>query len=203
MTVENLSITVYSAKESESIITYLQAFEEYSILDVIPEEGMMLRYFHMESPDIFIINANKGEYLKIRHLLPDINAKVLLICANLSPGDLFEAFRLGVLGYIEGQINPIVLFEALTQIKNGELHISMPSLKLLVDSFKLGNISILTKREREVLQLLRDGKTYSMIANDLFLSGNTIRTHMQKIYQKLNANSKAEAIEIAVKDRII
>jgi LuxR family maltose regulon positive regulatory protein len=55
----------------------------------------------------------------------------------------------------------------------------------------------LTERELEVLRLLPTGLTGPQIANQLYLSNNTVKTHMKNIYSKLNANNRAEAIERA------
>ena len=54
-----------------------------------------------------------------------------------------------------------------------------------------------------MLQHLAKGKSYTMIANELFINKETVRTHIKNIYQKLNVNSKAGAIEKATKDRLI
>ncbi|MEZ5004789.1 MAG: response regulator transcription factor [Chitinophagales bacterium] len=197
------TITLYSPRPAENIVTLIKAFEEYTILDVIPRKEMILNYFKKASPDIFIINTNRIDFSEAKHLIGEVSALKLVISEDLSPEELFNAFRFGVLGYINERINPVNLFNALSNIRNEELYISKSALKMLIDSFKLTDQSTLTIREKEILQLLKTGKTYSMIANDLFLSGNTIRSYMQRIYYKLNANSKAEAIEIATNNKII
>jgi DNA-binding NarL/FixJ family response regulator len=197
------TIALYSPRPAENIVTLIKAFEEFTILDVIPRKEMILNYLKKASPDIFIINTNSIDFSEAKHLIGEVSALKLVISEDLSPAELFDAFKLGVLGYINERINPVNLFNALSNIRNEELYISMSALKMLIDSFKLTDQSTLTIREKEILQLLKTGKTYSMIANDLFLSGNTIRSYMQRIYYKLNANSKAEAIEIATNNKII
>jgi DNA-binding NarL/FixJ family response regulator len=197
------TITIYSPRPAENIVTFIGVFEEFTILDVISRKEMILNYLKKASPDIFIINVNRIDFLEIKNLIGEVSALKLIISEDLSAAELFDAFRFGVLGYVNEKLNPINLFNALSNIKNEELYLSMPALKMLIDSLKLTDNSTLTIREKEILQLLKTGKTYSMIANDLFLSGNTIRSYMQKIYYKLNANSKAEAIEIATNNKII
>lgn len=58
---------------------------------------------------------------------------------------------------------------------------------------------ILTEREIEILKLMVDGLDYKKIAEKLFISPHTVRTHTSKIYEKLHVNSKAEAIKMAHK----
>ncbi len=54
----------------------------------------------------------------------------------------------------------------------------------------------LSKRELEVLKLLVDGKDYKEIAIDLFISSNTVKKHIARIYSKLHVSSKAQAIKM-------
>ncbi|MEL7647845.1 MAG: helix-turn-helix transcriptional regulator [Sedimentibacter sp.] len=57
-------------------------------------------------------------------------------------------------------------------------------------------IGNLTDRESEIVELLLKGRTYKMVAEELFLSENTVKTHIKNIYSKLNINSKAELIKL-------
>ena len=75
--------------------------------------------------------------------------------------------------------------------------------KMVVKSFHQSNSQILTPREKEVLSLLCKGKSYQMIANDLFVSKETVRTHIKKIYKKLEVHSNAEAVAKAFKERLL
>jgi DNA-binding NarL/FixJ family response regulator len=59
---------------------------------------------------------------------------------------------------------------------------------------KVSNAEELSKREMELLELLSKGFRYKEIANHLFISQDTVRTHIRNIYQKLQVNSKIEAI---------
>lgn len=54
----------------------------------------------------------------------------------------------------------------------------------------------LTEREKEIMVLLLKGRTYKMIADELFLSENTVKTHIKNIYSKFNIQSKSELIKI-------
>lgn len=61
------------------------------------------------------------------------------------------------------------------------------------------NLSALTEREKEVLQLLATGLTYGKIARELGVSPETIKMHLKKVYRKLNASNKVEAINHLLK----
>ncbi len=73
----------------------------------------------------------------------------------------------------------------------------------VIGSFQKSTQSPLTSRETEVLQLMTKGKSYTMIADELFINKETVRSHIKNIYQKLNVNTKSAAIEKATKERII
>ncbi|MCB0679367.1 MAG: response regulator transcription factor, partial [Saprospiraceae bacterium] len=61
----------------------------------------------------------------------------------------------------------------------------------------------LSEREREVLAELCQGKSYKMVADALYISQDTVRTHIRSIYRKLEVNSKSEAVAKALKERLI
>jgi len=61
----------------------------------------------------------------------------------------------------------------------------------------------LSEREKNVLQLLVNGYSYKMIAAELFIAIDTVRSHIKKIYEKLQVNSKSEAVAKAFKNRIV
>ena len=73
------------------------------------------------------------------------------------------------------------------------------------ENHTLPNISdaySITVREADVLQLLTNGSSYKQIADELFLSTNTIRKHVENIYRKLHINTKVEAIQLVQKYKI-
>ena len=61
----------------------------------------------------------------------------------------------------------------------------------------------LSGREKEVLQSLVDGNSYKMVAAEMGISVDTVRSHIRNIYDKLHVNSKSEAVAKALKDRIV
>jgi DNA-binding NarL/FixJ family response regulator len=61
----------------------------------------------------------------------------------------------------------------------------------------------LSEREKDVLQLLVNGYSYKMIAAEMFISIDTVRSHIKKIYEKLQVNSKGEAVAKAFRNRIV
>jgi ATP/maltotriose-dependent transcriptional regulator MalT len=61
----------------------------------------------------------------------------------------------------------------------------------------------LSEREKQVLSLLVNGYSYKMISAEMFIAIDTVRSHIKKIYEKLQVNSKSEAVAKAFKDKIV
>ena len=67
---------------------------------------------------------------------------------------------------------------------------------------RVSKATILTDRQREILERLVDGKSFGEIAKELFLSTETIKTHVKKMYQTLHVHNKSEAIAKYLKGEI-
>ena len=93
--------------------------------------------------------------------------------------------------------------DAIDEVKAGGSPMSSNIARMVVESFQRNQNSPLTKRETQVLELLSKGKSYSVIADELYIHKETVKSHIKNIYYKLQVNSKAAAIEIALKNKLI
>jgi DNA-binding NarL/FixJ family response regulator len=116
---------------------------------------------------------------------------------------VFEALKAGASGYITKSANYLELLTALDEIVKGGAPMSSKIARMVIDNFHVNPNSPLTKRETEILQLIAEGKTYTQISEELFISKETAKTHIKNIYSKLQVNSKSEAIAKATQDRLI
>ena len=73
----------------------------------------------------------------------------------------------------------------------------------VLGSFRRSSDSPLSERETEILRLLCEGQNYKRIAEALFVSGHTVRSHIKNIYKKLHVNSRAEAVKKAMRDKLV
>lgn len=111
----------------------------------------------------------------------------------------FDSLCAGATGYIVKGVNSKFLFKSIKEIFNGGSPMSAEIARMVVDSFsnKPKNpdiISQFTTREQEVLYALAKGYSYKEIADNLFISIETVRTYLRKIYQTLQVHSKIEAL---------
>jgi DNA-binding NarL/FixJ family response regulator len=116
---------------------------------------------------------------------------------------VFEALKAGASGYITKSANYLELLTALEEIVKGGAPMSSRIARMVIDNFHVNPNSPLTKRETEILQLISEGKTYTQISEELFISKETAKTHIKNIYSKLQVNSKSEAIAKANLEKLI
>lgn len=113
---------------------------------------------------------------------------------------IFQAIQAGATGYLLKKNSLATLLDSIREVKQGGAPMS-PSIARKVLSMPFAKApaaenvaSSLSAREMEILSLLSKGYSYKMIATDIHLSIDTIRTHIKKIYQKLQVHSVTEAI---------
>ena len=131
------------------------------------------------------------------------NTQLVVVTVYENDELVFKALCAGASGYLTKNMPPQKLIESLKELENGGAPMSTNIARLVVSSFHKNRQSPLTARELEVLELLSSGKSYSTIADQLFVDKETIKSHIKNIYLKLEVHSKAEAIEKARKSKYI
>jgi DNA-binding NarL/FixJ family response regulator len=138
---------------------------------------------------------------RIKRLRPQID--IVVVTVHEDDLKVFEALCAGANGYLTKNISPKKLLDALDEVQKGGAPMSTNIARMVVRSFQRNNDSPLSTRETEVLQHLARGKSYTMIADELFIDKETVRSHIKNIYRKLEVNSKSEAIDKANRNRLI
>lgn len=120
---------------------------------------------------------------------------------------IFASMCNGASGYILKNAPPAKVVQAIHEVAEGGSFFS-PSVakKILVHFQQYTGTHLqvqLSEREREILKLLVDGMSYKLIADKLFISYETVHSHIKKIYEKLHVNSKSEAVAKAIKNRLV
>ncbi len=138
---------------------------------------------------------------KLKQMHPKIDVIILTVQENDEM--VFQALCAGASGYLTKNVSSQRLIEAIKEVRSGGAPMSTNIARMVVQSFRRNTESPLTQRETEVLHLLARGKSYTMIADELFVDGETVRSHIKNIYRKLEVNSKADAIAKAMRERLI
>ncbi|MFH1382479.1 MAG: response regulator transcription factor [Chloroflexota bacterium] len=152
--------------------------------------------------DIFMPRSSGLEaMLAIKKELPEVH--VLIVTISERDEDLFQALRFGAQGYLPKSASGVEVLEAVRRTAAGEAILSPSLAAKVVGEFRQKKIdeTTLSEREREVLNLVGEGLTNKEIAKLLFISESTVRTHLQRILEKLHLKSRASAIAHANRQR--
>jgi DNA-binding NarL/FixJ family response regulator len=128
---------------------------------------------------------------RIKKLRPQVD--IIIMIVNEDDHKIFEALFAGASSYFTKNISPGKLLDGLDEIQSGGATMSSNIARMVAKSFQKRTEVPLSSKETEILQLLRMGKSYSMIVDELATDKETIRVHIKNIYRKLEANSKFEA----------
>ena len=115
---------------------------------------------------------------------------------TISAGESLSATSASATVVLKGSA-PRELIEALHSLNQGGAPMSPKIARAVIQEFQArpaANPEILSRREAEVLSFVEQGLSYKEIANNLHLSPHTVHSHIKKIYEKLHANSKGEAL---------
>ncbi len=137
-------------------------------------------------------------YLKQKCPLLDF----IMLTVQSDDDSIFESLCVGASGYLLKDTNPADLLIHIKEVYNGGSPMSSQVARRIINSFRIIE-NPLSDRETEVLKMLSKGMNYKEVANEIFLSPHTVKTHIKNIYSKLHVNSRAEAIYKAIKQKLI
>ncbi len=190
-----------------AFVTLIQQNSDYTVANAYSNAEAAIKNVKDDAPDICLMDIelpgmNGIEAIpKIKALSPYTQVVVITVYEN---DDLvFKALCEGASGYLTKNMPPQKLIDSLKELENGGAPMSTNIARMVVSSFHKNRQSPLTARELEVLELLSSGKSYSTIADQLFVDKETVKSHIKNIYLKLEVHSKAEAIEKAKKSKYI
>ncbi len=139
--------------------------------------------------------------LRVKKQRPDC---IVLIITVLEDSDkVFRSLCAGAGGYIVKNSDADQIIHNMADAFAGGAPMSLQIARMVVSSFVRPQDSPLSDRETAVLKGIAEGKSYTKIALDLFISKETVRSHIKNIYQKMAVNSKAEALKVAGSKRWI
>lgn len=134
---------------------------------------------------------------------PDLN--VIVLSTYEEEDMILKALCSGACSYISKKAGLSEIVEAIRIVLNGGSYMSPSIAREIINHLMGGRVSkasILSDRQKEILQKLVDGKSYQAISEELFISVETVRTHIKKMYKVLHVNNKTEAINMYMKGHI-
>lgn len=160
--------------------------------------------------DIAMPNLNGLEALKqIKKKSPDV--KVLILSMHKNDEYVLQSFKSGASGFIVKDSAASEVVDAIKTIHRGEPYLSPKISKIILDdmvkstsqSKEMTLYELLTVREREIFQLLAEGKKNIEIGKSLHISVKTVETHRAHIFEKLHLSNLAELVKYAIKIGVI
>jgi DNA-binding NarL/FixJ family response regulator len=172
----------------------------------------MVRLAREARPDVAVLDIRMPEMDGIeaaRRITTELDStRVVMLTAYDDRHFVVEAVRAGARGYVLKSKDAAHLLEAVRLVHEGHMVIDPELVVALADELSVAKTrdagaESLTEREIEVLQLLAFGYTNRDIAKRLYISPDTVKTHLEHIYQKLGASDRTAAVAEAFRRRLI
>lgn len=134
--------------------------------------------------------------------------KIVMLTILEDEYNIMTAIKNGADGYILKKTNPQKILDAIQQVFEGGAALTPMVAKQVLSFFKPApkekeHVSLLTRREQEILSYIVSGITNEQIAVELFISTQTVRNHIKNIYEKLHVHSRAQVVVKAYKDKLV
>lgn len=166
------------------------------------------------NPDIAILDISMSKLngldlcLKLKHELPAI--KIIILSMHKTESYIHKALNIGVNGYVLKDNALEDLMNAIRAVWNGKMFISQDLIEMVVSGYvhegmkKAGfETEVLSIREREILQMLAEGRSNKEVADGLHISIKTVETHRANIMKKLGLKNIADMVLYAVRNQLI
>ena len=195
-------------EDDETVLHYLaeqmQLCIDVAELRVFGNAETALKELIAEPVDIALFDVNLPGMngidciRKLKMVHPKTQCMVLTVYDK--PDIIFEALKAGAISYLLKSTPAEKIIEAIAEVNKGGSPISSQIARKVIEAFAIKEntneyFQNLTRREQEILENLSMGYRYKEIADKLFVSLDTVRTHVRNIYEKLQVNSRAEALK--------
>lgn len=203
------------------IVSLLSLNDEIEVVGEAVNGKIAVELTLLKQPDIVLMDISMPELngldatRQIKNRLPDV--KVLVLSAYDNVEYVLQILHSGANGYLLKNISPEDLYAAIKAVHAGQAFFSPTISKIVLDSYlkRTQQSAVpsyegetaeyagpLTVREREILQLIAEGKTHQQIADLLYISIRTVDTHRNNIMKKLDLHDTASLVTYAIKHGI-
>lgn len=166
------------------------------------EKGFGL--FKKLRPDVTLISLRLKETCAIDDVKTFLDyapkAKIIILASRAGDGEISKALKQGALGYVLKDISPKELIKAIQTVASGKKYIPGEIAEILSEYHGQEN---LTKSEQKILQMIADGKSNKEIAYALEITENTVKTHVQNLFDKLGVSDRTSAVTSAIKRGLV
>jgi RNA polymerase sigma factor (sigma-70 family) len=197
-----ISIVEDDSKTRSNLAALLNEETRVTLLTAYASAEEAVRGIPVEKPEVALVDINLPGMngiectARLKAAVPELH--VLMLTAYEDSDLIFESLRAGASGYLLKRMVPTELIEAIEQVRLGGAPMSMRVARRVVDHFHrsrqvASEVEKLSKREQDILTLLAKGYRYREIGESLGLSLGSVRTYLQRIYEKLHVQTRTEA----------
>jgi DNA-binding NarL/FixJ family response regulator len=211
MTITRLVVVDDHALFRRGLISLLEEMNEFLVVGEASNGQDALWVIESVKPDVILLDINMPvldgiqTLVAIRKTSPD--QKVLMLTISQNDDDLIGAIVSGANGYVLKNTEPETLRNTILQVAGGNSVLSPEITAKVLQAVRRSqadrNKGLLSEREVEVLKCLARGQTTAQVANVLFISENTVKTHIRHILEKMEVNNRAEAVARAAQMDLI
>ena len=189
----------------------------FDVVGIATNVTVGLNLIKKYQPDVVLLDMNMPERDGLQGILDiaklDLGTKVLALSGYDDADLIFRAMKIGARGYVLKTMASAQLIYAFEEVLNGKIYLPLALSSRFFEYFQQSFreeanakesqqeenlLDYLTQREEEVLELLTQGITYKGVANKLFISETTVKTHVNNIFQKLQVNDRTQAVLYAI-----
>ena len=188
----------------------------FDVVGIATNVTVGLNLIKKYQPDIVLLDMNMPEKDGLQGIMEiaklDLGTKVLALSGYDDADLIFRAMKIGAKGYVLKTMASAQLIYAIEEVLGGKIYLPLALSSRFFEYFQQSFreettkqesdeenlLSYLTQREEEVLELLTQGITYKGVANKLFISETTVKTHVNNIFQKLQVNDRTQAVLYAI-----
>jgi DNA-binding NarL/FixJ family response regulator len=186
---------------ADALGSVIRGLDGYEVAGIAQSGAQAISIARTARPDVILLDYHLPGYdaadliPRLRQLSPGV--RIVVLTSDTSDATLVRGLRAGVEGYITKERALDDVLEALRTVAAGERYLSDEQVARSQAVTGEGTGEALTERELGILRLLAQGKDSQAIAEELTISANTVRTHLQNIFSKLGVHSKLEAVTTA------
>jgi len=185
---------------------------EYEVIGRVEDGRSLVKMAQDLNPDLVLVDVGMpllnglDAWRELRKLLPKL--KIIFLTMNPDPIVANEALRLGASGYLLKSSEGGELLVAVQNALRGSTYVT-PQIRAAVEEIFIRDPKLLTRpkeltdRQREVLQMLAEGRSMAEIADTLCIALRTVRFHKYQIMEELGVRTTAELVQYAIKHAII
>ncbi|HMD89056.1 MAG TPA: response regulator transcription factor [Anaerolineaceae bacterium] len=193
------------------LISLLEGMPEFQVVGQANDGEEALKVIESTRPDIVLLDVNMPQMdgiATVRALRSNHQTvKILMLTISKNDQDLLGAIRAGADGYLIKSTEPDDLRKSLLRLADGQgvlsPEITAPLMRALAHPDTNDHQPFLSDRELEVLNCLAEGQTTQQIAACLFISENTVKTHIRHILEKMESSNRTEAVSKAIQLKLI